>query len=83
MARSTSGRSTSWAPATTTTTDISAAQVGRYFIGHTLPRGSEVDTVQLDGSPVTDYESRETNRGLEVRVATDPDGRHTLVVTTE
>jgi hypothetical protein len=65
-----------------TTTDTSAAPVGRYFIGHTLPRGAEVDTVQLDGNPVTGYESRETNRGLEVRVAADPGEPHTLVVTT-
>ena len=35
---------------------------------------------QLDGAPVTDYESRETNRGLEVRVPPIPDGGHTLVV---
>jgi hypothetical protein len=65
-----------------TTTDTRAAPVGRYFIGHTLPRGAEVDTVQLDGNPVTRYESRETNRGLEIRVPADPHERHTLVVTT-
>ena len=42
---------------------------------------STVASVELDGTAVTDYEPRETNRGLEVRVAADPAERHTLVVT--
>jgi hypothetical protein len=50
-------------------------------IGHTLPRGATVASVTLDGAPVTQYEARETNRGLEVRVAAEPGRRHTLVVT--
>jgi hypothetical protein len=65
----------------TTVTDTGEAPVQEFFIGHTLPRGSTVASVELDGQPVTDYESRETNRGLEVRVAADPDEHHTLVVT--
>jgi hypothetical protein len=65
----------------TTTTDTSDAPVTTFRIGHTLPRGSTVDSVELDGTAVTDYETRETNRGLEVWVAADPAVRHTFVVT--
>jgi hypothetical protein len=65
----------------TTTTDTSSVPISRYWIGHTLPRGSVVARVELDGRPVAGYEKRETNRGLEVRVAAAPRGRHTLVVT--
>ena len=64
-----------------TTTDTSDAPVSTLRVGHTLPRGAEVAAVELDGRPVEDYETRETNRGLEVRVAADPGRRHTLVVT--
>jgi hypothetical protein len=66
----------------TTTTDTSDVRVTAFRIGHTLPRGSAVESVVLDGVPVTGYESRPTNRGLEVRVAADPGEPHTLVVTT-
>ena len=53
-------------------------QVERLFIGHTLPRGSSVRWVRLDGRRV-DWSARTTNRGLEVTVRTRP-GAHTLVV---
>ncbi len=65
----------------TTTTDTSDVPVETYRIGHTLTRGSAVASVELDGRPVTNYQRRETNRGLEVRVPADPRRRHTLVVT--
>ena len=65
----------------TTVTDTSGAPVDTFRIGHTLPRGSTVSSVELDGRPVTDYQSRETNRGLEIRVPADPAERHTLIVT--
>jgi hypothetical protein len=64
----------------TTTTDTRGAPVRTYLIGHTLPRGATVTSVQLDGSSVAHYESRTTNRGLEVRVPAGPDKRHTLVI---
>ena len=64
-----------------TVTDTRAARLATYRIGHTLPRGSTVASVELDGRPVTDYETRETNRGLEVWAGADPSRRHTLVVT--
>jgi len=64
----------------TTTTDTSNAPVGTFRIGHTLPRGSTVASVRLDGAAV-DYTVRETNRGLEVRVPAGASQRHTLVVT--
>jgi hypothetical protein len=65
----------------TTTTDTSDAPLETFRIGRTLPRGSTVATVELDGQPVA-YTTRATNRGLEVRVMADPGSRHTLVVTT-
>jgi hypothetical protein len=64
-----------------TVTDTRSAPVTTLQIGHTLPRGASVVSVTLDGAPVADYDARETNRGLEVRVAADPGRRHTLVVT--
>jgi hypothetical protein len=51
------------------------------WVGHTLPRDTDVASVELDGAPVGDYEMRLTSRGLEVRVEADPPGVHTLVVT--
>jgi hypothetical protein len=63
-----------------TTTDTSAATLQEFRIGHTLPRGSSVAFVELDGQAVS-YTTRETNRGLEVWAAADSGGRHTLVVT--
>jgi len=65
----------------TTVTDTGRAPVGTLRIGHTLPRGSTVASVVLDGQPVSGYETRETNRGLEVWVEAEPGKRHTLVVT--
>ena len=66
----------------TTTVDISRA-VGakKIWLGHTLPRGSQVAKVVLDGHVVKHWTSRTTNRGLEVTVPTRS-GAHTLVVTT-
>ena len=66
----------------TTTVDISRA-VGakKIWLGHTLPRGSHVAKVVLDGHVVKHWTSRTTNRGLEVTVPTRS-GAHTLVVTT-
>jgi hypothetical protein len=65
----------------TTVTDTGRAPLERFEIGHTLPHGATVASVVLDGRPVTEYDARETNRGLEVRVAASPRKRHTLVVT--
>ncbi len=49
-------------------------------IGYTLPAGSKVGSVKLDGAGVP-YTVRDTNRGREVLVQTTA-GRHTLAVTT-
>ena len=65
----------------TTVADTGDARLRTLQIGHTLPHGAEVASVVLDGRPVRDFDERETNRGLEVRVAADPRRRHTLVVT--
>ena len=48
------------------------------LIGHTLPRGSQVRSVRLDGRRA-DWDARTTNRGLEVTVQAGR-GDHELVV---
>jgi hypothetical protein len=72
--------------------DVSASRDGRRYrtevdakvknlrIGHTLPRGAEVQSVTLDGHRV-DWRARTTNRGLEV-TAKAGRGEHELVVVT-
>ena len=57
----------------------------RLTLGHTLPLGTEVEKVLLDGDYVKRPRLRETNRGLEV-LATVPGkahGQHQLVVSTQ
>ncbi|MEA2407980.1 MAG: hypothetical protein QOE69_2099 [Thermoleophilaceae bacterium] len=53
--------------------------LARFVIGHTLPRGSRVKSVRLDGRRVP-YRTRLTNRGIEVLVRAPASGRHELVV---
>ena len=62
-----------------TTVDTGDTPVRDLSIGHTLPRGSLVRSVELDGKR-HGYQTRLTNRGLEVTVKTGP-GEHTLHVT--
>jgi hypothetical protein len=62
-----------------TTVDTGSAPVQRFYIGHTLPRGSKPRHVTLDGKR-TGFQRRRTNRGEEISVRTTP-GRHTLLVT--
>ena len=50
-------------------------------IGTTLPAGSKVRAVTLDGRRVRKPDVRVTNRGVEVTVAAPPSGRHTVTVT--
>jgi hypothetical protein len=58
----------------------SRARLRRLVIGHTLPAGSRVRSVELDGRRVS-HRTRVTNRGLEVAVHTrTPNRHHTLVV---
>jgi hypothetical protein len=63
-----------------TTVDLGNAPVDHLTLGHTLPRGSEVREVLLDGSPV-DYRTTLTNRGLEVLAVAPASGMHELMVT--
>jgi hypothetical protein len=66
----------------TTVVDTGRAPIRSLSVGATLPRDGSVASVVLDGRRVRDFETRQTNRGLEVTV--DPSkarGRHTLVVT--
>lgn len=48
-------------------------------LGHVLPADSEVGWVKLDGERV-EYDTHETNRGLEVSVTAEPGDGHTLRV---
>jgi hypothetical protein len=61
-----------------TKVDTGSAGVRELVIGHTLPRGSRVESVWLDGRRVRWRES-ETNRGLEVTVDARPGERRLLV----
>jgi hypothetical protein len=61
-----------------TSVDTGDAPIDELTIGHTLPRGSNVRSVQLDGRRVG-WRPRETNRGLEITVNSSP-GEHTLIV---
>jgi hypothetical protein len=65
-----------------TRVDVDVA-LSRLWLGHTVPPGSPVVAVTLDGEPA-DYRIRDTNRGREVlvKVPGDESGRHVLVVTT-
>lgn len=63
----------------TYTTRVSAPSELSLTLGHTLPEGSEVSGVALDGVRTDDYEVVETARGSEVRVETTG-GSHTLEV---
>jgi hypothetical protein len=62
------------------TTEVSAPSGWNLSIGHTLPAGTAVNDVTLDGKRVK-YDVVDTTRGREVRVQTTTDQRHTLVVT--
>lgn len=66
---------------TTTITVPKSVGATKIRVGHTLPRGSKVASVRLDGHRVDEWTTRTTNRGLEVTVPTKA-GAHTLVVTT-
>ena len=68
---------------TTYRTEVSArVALSRLVIGHTLPRGTRVTSVRLDGSRVG-YRIRTTNRGREVLVRAPASGHHELVVTSD
>jgi hypothetical protein len=66
----------------TTKVDATRTPVHELVIGHTLPHGSNVAAVALDGHRVRHYDARETNRGLEVTVGARPGGQHTLTIAT-
>jgi hypothetical protein len=61
-----------------TNVDTGSSGVRELVIGHTLPRGSRVESVSLDGRRVG-WHADETNRGLEVTVDARP-GERRLVV---
>ena len=60
-------------------TEVDAdVELGTLLLGHTLPRGSQVRSVTLDGRRA-DWDARTTNRGLEVTVKAG-DGDHEVVI---
>jgi hypothetical protein len=61
-----------------TTVDAGDVPVKELTIGHALPRDAEIESVTLDGRE-TRFQTRETNRGLEVTVEARG-GEHTLEV---
>ena len=61
-----------------TKVDTGSAPVRTLYIGHTLPRGSKVRSVTLDGRR-HGFTQRRTNRGEEITVKAKP-GLHVLVV---
>jgi hypothetical protein len=63
-----------------TVVDARGAPVRELSLGHTLPRGSSVKRVLLDGRRVRRHEVRLTNRGREVTVETRPGRRSLLVI---
>jgi hypothetical protein len=63
----------------TTEIDVQVNGIKDVLIGHTLPRGATPDSVSLDGVQISDFVTRETNRGVEVTVPTDG-GRHILEI---
>jgi hypothetical protein len=65
----------------TTEIDVQVGGIKTVVIGHTLPREATIDSVSLDGVPIADFVTRETNRGIEVTVPTDQ-GRHVLEINT-
>jgi hypothetical protein len=66
----------------TTRVETTRLQLRTLLIGHTLPAGSRVGSVQLDGMAVRHFTARLTNRGLEVTVAVHRGALHTLIVRT-
>ena len=65
----------------TTKAQLTGSSVRTLVVGHTLPRGSKVQRVTLDGNVVHGYGKETTNRGVEITVPTGASGQHTLVVT--
>jgi hypothetical protein len=62
------------------TTVTLRTRVRELRIGTTLPAGSKVRSVTLDGRRVRKPDVRVTNRGVEVTVKAPPHGRHTVRV---
>jgi hypothetical protein len=59
-----------------------AVALDELVVGHTISRDAGILSVTLNGTPVDDYQVRETNRGKEILVDAPTTGPQTLVVTT-
>ncbi len=64
----------------TTRLTLDGLRPGSLEIGHTLPAGSPVKQVLLNGQAVRRFSSRVTNRGLEITVRATGSGPFTLTV---
>ena len=62
-------------------TDTDDAPLRTFRIGHTLPRGATVASVELDGHAVTDYDDARDEPRRRGLGRGRPGRRHTLVVT--
>jgi hypothetical protein len=65
----------------TTKVNATSTPVHKLIVGHTLPRGSTVKSVKLDGKKVRNFRTRMTNRGVEVTVRAKAGELHTLKIT--
>ena len=65
---------------TYTTRVMLGVPLSAFTIGHTLPRGTGVARVTLDGQSVA-HSTVTSNRGVEVLAAAPTSGTHELVVT--
>ena len=66
----------------TTRVDARRTFAARLYVGHTVPRGSTVRSVTLDGHAVRRLHVRLTNRGLEIKARAAAGARHTLRIVT-
>ncbi len=64
----------------TTQVRVVGMHLRRLEIGHTLPSGTALGTVLVDGRPAHGVVVRQTNRGVEVSVPVPGGGTHTLTV---
>jgi len=66
----------------TTKVNATNTPVRKLMVGQTLPLGSSVKSVKLDGKKVTNFRSRVTNRGVEVTVRAKAGQQHALRIRT-
>jgi hypothetical protein len=63
-----------------TTVSLDHLSLVRLRVGQTLPRGSTVSSVSIDGIPAPHFRAHRTHRGLEVTTRVAGSGPHTVTV---